>query len=516
MARLTAAAFDKNKGSKAKDTMALAAFLNARQPKREPTQFERFQAEVKVPPRPTFGQSVERVMDDITAAGVGVNKAVAGAPGVLGDIGSLWGMGMDALDVDEASGWRTPGTVLADNFWNSDDTIGMWEDLTGKLPEPKGKKGQAIALAAELFLPTPGGKKKLVTLQDVAKAKGISPVDLANNYTSLRYGARRGPTDTPPEEWSKTVVEQPHAPMQKRRLEDYLGKTLTMTPADIATIDQVAAINGKDLVSVLKPGGGPRYNLTPENVDKAWAGSPGTAQKEINRMKKLEQEGHDPIMAATTMRVDGVDYNSSVADAILQQLQTGKFTGKQLTKLNDYLFTGLQRELKDKFKPELFPGIGSQKAIENSRRYLLDNSAGPHGKVRAAMAKVLDARGGRELGAPEVGPIRFAVTDDEFALYPAQHVGTSLFQIDPSGAPIPSDHGTYAAGYPKKADSTSGRLETLVPGGILFDDWATGKGITLNDKGQMSSNDLKGFNMGGVTQKITPKLLDKLWKMGYR
>lgn len=161
MARLTAAAFDKNKGSKAKDTMALAAFLNARRPKREPTQFERFQAEVKVPPRPTFGQSVERVMDDITAAGVGVNKAVAGAPGVLGDIGSLWGMGMDALDVDEASGWRTPGTVLADNFWNSDDTIGMWEDLTGKLPEPKGKKGQAIALAAELFTPTPGGKKKL-------------------------------------------------------------------------------------------------------------------------------------------------------------------------------------------------------------------------------------------------------------------------------------------------------------------------------------------------------------------
>lgn len=475
------------------------------------------------------GPSLAETLDDLAAQGVaGVNRGVASLPGLPKDIADLADWGMDWAGV---SGNETLRNVInPGRMWpiSGEDSIKAWESVSGELPKAKTTPGQIADFVAQVATPGPGelasgvsmaalalpAAKKVIRLEDVAKELGVAPVDLANTYSSLKYGKRRGPNDTPPEEWTKTVIEQPHAPLQKRKLEDYLGMTFTMSPADTATVDHVTGYNGKDLASTVSPGGGPRYNMTPENADKAWAAAPVMAQKEINRMKRLEDAGHTPVTAATTMRVDGVDYNASMSDIILQRLQEGGLTKKEMTELNDFLITGLHRDLKDEFRPELFPGIGSEKAIEASRKYLLNSSPGSQGKVRAMMPKVLDARLGRELGAPEIGPIRFAVTDDEFAMQPSQNVGTSLFQIDPNGSPIPSDHGTYAAALPKKPGGTSGRLETLIPGGIFFDDWAAKKGIKLNANNQMSN--VKSFNMSGVTQKITPQFLDKMWKLGYR
>ena len=466
----------------------------------------------------------DQLADIGTQAVAGINRGVASLPGLPKDLAGLADWGLDAFGVSDNETLRN--VINPGRMWpiSGEDSIKAWESVAGDLPEAETDLGAVTDFLGQLATPGPGelsaaalaipAAKKVIRLEDVAKELGVAPVDLANSYTSLRYGARRAPGDTAPEEWSKTVLEQPHSPMQKRKLEDYLGMTFTMTPADTATIDHVAGINGKDLASTVSPSGGPRYNLTPENEDKAWAAAPVMAQKEINRMKRLEDAGHTPVTAATTMRVDGVDYNASMSDIILQRLQEGGLTKKEMTELNDFLITGLHRDLKDEFRPELFPGIGSEKAIEASRKYLLNSSPGSQGKVRAMMPKVLDARLGRKLGAPEIGPIRFAVTDDEFAMQPSQNVGTSLFQIDPNGSPLPSDHGTYAAALPKKPGGTSGRLENLIPGGIFFDDWATKKGIKLNANNQMSN--VKSFNMSGVTQKITPQFLDKMWKLGYR
>ena len=464
----------------------------------------------------------DQLADIGTQAVAGINRGVASLPGLPKDLAGLADWGLDAAGVSDNETLRN--LINPGRMWpiSGEDSIKAWESVAGDLPEAETDIGAMTDFLGQLATPGPGelttaalalpAAKKVIRLEDVAKELGVAPVDLANNYTSLRYGARRAPGDTAPEEWSKTVLEQPHSPMQKRKLEDYLGKTITMTPADTATIDHVAGVNGKDLASTVSPGGGPRYNLA---NDAAWAGAPGVVTKDINRMKKLEEAGHDPFVAAALMRTDAVDYNSSVSDIILQRMQEGGLTSDEMTKLNDFLVSGLHAKLGEDFRPELFPGIGSEKAIEDTRNYLLDNSAGPHGKVRAMMPKVLDSRGGRVLGAPEIGPIRFAVTDDEFAMQPAQHVGTSLFQIDPNGLAMPSDHGTYAAKHPKKKGSTSGRLESLIPGGRLFKTWATKKGATLNAQNQMKSGDLKSFNMSGVHEKITEQLLDELYKDGF-
>jgi hypothetical protein len=281
-------------------------------------------------------------------------------------------------------------------------------------------------------------------------------------------------------------------------------------------VDKIVGVNGKQFSTPIEPGGGPRYTLDPKRMAEgaAWAGAPSPTSATINRTKKLIGEGHDPVMAHGTMGFDAIDYNSSMVTGVLNELLTGKYTKKALKGLDQYVREALTKGPHEVpgFDPKGFPGINDPKKIEQTLALLNTNQPGIEGKIRTMMVKALDKREARNLGAPEIGPMRFAMTDDDFAMQPAQRVGGSVFRVDPNGKPLPSDHGTYSAGVP---GTPLGRLKDLIPAGHLFHDWSTANNAKINPDGIMFSTDWYTFGRQAPSQKITPELLDYLKNTGW-
>lgn len=105
------------------------------------------------------GPSLAQYLDDAIASLVtGVNKGVAGTPGLLGDIGDGqdWLLRKAGVPEDRTTlrNILSPLRMLPD----SSQTIAAWENATGKLPEPKYMPGKVAETVGTFLVPTPGSK----------------------------------------------------------------------------------------------------------------------------------------------------------------------------------------------------------------------------------------------------------------------------------------------------------------------------------------------------------------------
>jgi len=104
------------------------------------------------------GPSPADYADDIIAStAVGINKGVAGAPGLGGDIGHFNDWVLDKLGIPRNPILRSvlnPARMLPD----SSSTIKAWEKVSGDLPEPKTGAGKVAETVGTFIVPTPGSK----------------------------------------------------------------------------------------------------------------------------------------------------------------------------------------------------------------------------------------------------------------------------------------------------------------------------------------------------------------------
>ena len=104
------------------------------------------------------GPSTAEYADDMVASLVtGINKGVAGAPGLGGDIGYAGDWLLDKMGVTDNKYVRNvlnPGRMLP----NSDTTIKAWENFSGELPKPKTGAGKVTETVGSFIVPMPGSK----------------------------------------------------------------------------------------------------------------------------------------------------------------------------------------------------------------------------------------------------------------------------------------------------------------------------------------------------------------------
>jgi hypothetical protein len=477
----------------------------------------------------------DQLADIGTQAVAGINRGVASLPGLPKDLAGLADWGLDAFGVSDNETLRN--VINPGRMWpiSGEDSIKAWESVAGDLPEAETDLGAVTDFLAQFATPGPGelsgamslsalmalpANKRLVTLVDEAKRLGVEPKVLANYYSGIKYNNPKimSPNATAPEDWMKLVEDVPSQTPVKRRPEGLIGRTVYSAPGDMASTSIVHGINGRN-VNPAQPGGGPRFTVKQKRIDEGavWAGAPTAATGAINKSKAITDAGGDPLMINTTMASDATDYNAATADLVLQDIQAGKKTKAERKRLNDFLLekfgpNGPDKTRIDSFDPKSFPGIDTDKNLEKTRALLLNNAPGPHGQMRTRMVKAFDGRDALDMGAPEIGPIRFAIADPDFALNDAQWAGGSLFKVDPNGKAIPSDHGTYAASYPGWGE---GELDGRVPVGYLMPDWVkTNARQPLKPDGTLSSNDWYTFGRQGPTQKITEEMVDRWYKLG--
>ena len=477
----------------------------------------------------------DQLADIGTQAVAGINRGVASLPGLPKDLAGLADWGLDAFGVSDNETLRN--VINPGRMWpiSGEDSIKAWESVAGDLPEAETDLGAVTDFLAQFATPGPGelggamslsalmalpANKRLVTLVDEAKRLGVEPKVLANYYSGIKYNNPKimSPNATAPEDWMKLVEDVPSQTPVKRRPEGLIGRTVYSAPGDMASTSIVHGINGRN-VNPAQPGGGPRFTVKQKRIDEGavWAGAPTAATGAINKSKAITDAGGDPLMINTTMASDATDYNAATADLVLQDIQAGKKTKAERKRLNDFLLekfgpNGPDKTRIDNFDPKSFPGIDTDKNLEKTRALLLNNAPGPHGQMRTRMVKAFDGRDALDMGAPEIGPIRFAIADPDFALNDAQWAGGSLFKVDPNGKAIPSDHGTYAASYPGWGE---GELDGRVPVGYLMPDWVkTNARQPLKPDGTLSSNDWYTFGRQGPTQKITEEMVDRWYKLG--
>ena len=498
----------------------------------DPQAWADFDAQMRAANAPSAG----KVGADIgTQAVAGINRGVASLPGLPKDLAGLADWGLDAFGVSDNETLRN--VINPGRMWpiSGEDSIKAWESVAGDLPEAETDLGAVTDFLAQFVTPGPGelsgamslsalmalpANKRLVTLVDEAKRLGVEPKVLANYYSGIKYNNPKimSPNATAPEDWMKLVEDVPSQTPVKRRPEGLIGRTVYSAPGDMASTSIVHGINGRN-VNPAQPGGGPRFTVKQKRIDEGavWAGAPTAATGAINKSKAITDAGGDPLMINTTMASDATDYNAATADLVLQDIQAGKKTKAERKRLNDFLLekfgpNGPDKTRIDNFDPRDFPGIDTDKNLEKTRALLLNNAPGPHGQMRTRMVKAFDGRDALDMGAPEIGPIRFAIADPDFALNDAQWAGGSLFKVDPNGKAIPSDHGTYAASYPGWGE---GELDGRVPVGYLMPDWVkTNARQPLKPDGTLSSNDWYTFGRQGPTQKITEEMVDRWYKLG--
>jgi len=261
-----------------------------------------------------------------------------------------------------------------------------------------------------------------VRLEDLAKARGMTPRELGERFSGL---AKPG---VPYEDWEYTFRPGQELLPQKTFDVNQLKKGDIIYPlvGDMTDAGRIKTSILGNNVSIPMEEGGPNYMRA--NPGKVWASGKGVVsdiEGGINKAVNLSRElnNTDPSVYGMTvsMRGDSGDFSTHSADAILGMLPQAKITKSAAKKFDEFM----RQPWGDNYPAtEDWPGINSPKLKE----YL---EAPSMGEVRKKFAKGMDAATFRDLGFPSVGAARFSTIDPNIAHLPSETTGYSVGKFLP-------------------------------------------------------------------------------------
>ncbi len=271
-------------------------------------------------------------------------------------------------------------------------------------------------------------------------------------------------------------------PEKKIKIEDLKDKVLTPAYGDRTDIGTLTKVGDIELTTPVKLEGGHGYMREGEGL---WASQYKEMVKKANAMKKMD----DPLMIYTAMAGQAGDFSKMMSDTTLQIIKQSNIS-EESAKIYDNL-------IKDRLKLEDWPGILS----ENIDEYV-DKLPGT---VRRELWQQMDKKDFQNLGFPNMGVIRTAISDAELLTVPSFATGRSIGQ--PSSLEIrPSTHRTYDTEIPGEY---IGSLGFDVPGQLIFRDFFTKMAQRLKETGV--SNPQRGFLMTpSISQKVDQQMIDEV------
>ena len=278
----------------------------------------------------------------------------------------------------------------------------------------------------------------------------------ARSYPSKGYS---GSNRQAPFEELQRIVEPAYdvAPIPVREVEGLLGKTIIPFVADKS--DAGLYFKGYDDVvfdqPVLLEGG--RKFMTGRQAqadDALWASGKSVISGLLNAAKKSKDEtGQDVYGAFLTMSPQGVDFSTMMSDSLVEAVKQAKVKKSDIKAIDD--------EIKA-IHPE-WVGILSPKAKDFLRNL--------SGKQRVALIKRFDSSKMKDKGFPDVGSIRYSITDPQLRDVGSYRGGMAFGKIDVDRGVVESPtfgHGSYDTQMAGSGDVF--RLEQDIPMSLLFPD----------------------------------------------
>lgn len=329
------------------------------------------------------------------------------------------------------------------------DRLGMGLAAAGMIPVVGGVAGAANrarkgAEAAKDGM-TAAEKAWMTRMEKVARNKGVQH----------REAMRTGDTVV-----DDVVTMNPRTVISP---EDLYGKVGVQVQGDRSRAGAVIrALRGIPMDDVVKLEGGPAYAQLAKEMDTggAWASMKGAAagkQRQFDRA--AEVTGREPVGVYSAMGLDGVNFATPVAEAMIKQLR--------LLRPNKAAMAGADKEIR-RFAPE-FVGLQSPDALAQ----VLGRDSFPMegaGQVRKAIVETLRKAEYQNQGFPVYDDIIEAVTQRELKDAPIGASGFTVFRAKPGAGVIEKSdvkmpHGSYDTVIP---GDYMGGLAQSVPAEVMF------------------------------------------------
>lgn len=325
------------------------------------------------------------------------------------------------------------------------DKLGMVLSAAGMIPVVGGVAGAANKARKSAEGLTAAEKAWMTRMEKVARNKGVQH----------REAMRQGDTIV-----DDVVTMNPRTIITP---EDLFGKVGVQVQGDRSRAGAVIrALRGIPMDDVVKLEGGPAYTQLAKEMGTGggWASMRGAAtgkQRQFDRA--AEMTGRDPVGVYSAMGLDGVNFATPVAEAMIKQLR--------LLKPNKAALTQADKEIR-RFAPE-FVGLQSPDALAQvlgKEQFPMEGA----GQVRKAIVDTLRKAEYQNQGFPVYDDIIDAVTQRELRDVPIGASGFSMFRAMPGAgviekANVKMPHGSYDTVIPGQY---MGGLAQSVPAEVMF------------------------------------------------
>lgn len=365
------------------------------------------------------------------------------------------------------------------------DLLGVAADAKRLYENPEERTALNVGLAglgALPFMPSIGAVK------NVAKAPRMS----AKEAEALGYWHPIGAGKKLPVPVSEMrAVREPVADLTPRSVispEQMQGGVLVPFAGDRSIAGQnLMGVGDVQFQTPVYLEGGYDFMRTHAPTGAVWASEKGAARSLQNRINQAADlsRGGDVFGVYSAMGPGSMNFNTMMADSLLEQMKAGKIAKKNLA--------AFDKEVR-KFRPE-WKGVMSDEA----RTQLESNGA-----LRHVFVDRMQLDDFQNVGFPNIAYTRFALTDPALLDEPMYASGMAIGRMKP-GAGLLTDpavpHKTYDT---QLAGEYAGGFERSIPVEVLYPEWYKQR----REMGAPAGGDVRAFQLSKPIQPANQEWLD--------
>lgn len=232
-------------------------------------------------------------------------------------------------------------------------------------------------------------------------------------------------------------------------------------------------------------GGGYDFMRTP-GTSGIWASDVGAAKGLQNKIDEAAKLGDGNVFGVySSMGANSMNYNTMMADALLEQIKAGKLTKKAIKSFDKQL-----QEIRPEWRGLLAPE--SRDALEKN------------GALRHAFVDRMQLDEFQNAGFPNIAYTRWAITDPKLLNEPMYSNGLAIGKMRPGANTIQNPSNPHKTYNTQVAGDYFGGFEKSVPLEVMYPDFIKQRRAI----GAPESGDIRSFQLGGPIQPANQEWLD--------
>ena len=306
--------------------------------------------------------------------------------------------------------------------------------------------------AIDLYHPSAGIDPSLIT----RKTDRIPPFD--QGYSSL---AKRPTEDFSVDAEVTSFVNPPTLVTDASVLKD---KTIVPFVVDRSIKDaRITGVGGQKFDKPVDTYGGIQFM-----DDKGFASALGAMSGKQKTLETIDMMGGKPVGMPVLMAERSSDFAMDQANIFMEMMKNAKMTRaqkKQMTdNIRDIKYANTDRETGITTIRQPFKNAPPISKLEEFGAYLKSIS----GSDRASLMKKMDSKLMKDLGAPDMGHARLALTNPGLMAEDWLSMGGRFVDLDPKRGVLPSTHPSYDSQIMRKKGAETYTFGTGIPHTIML------------------------------------------------